>query len=201
MNHISTSQNAKLKNLAKAKLSGANGNGAAPCVNKKLRTELRRVMSDRVLRISKCSQQQAVDKIKQQKCVQQQQQQQQSVSIGTNTAPLLTTSSSTQPPNIPLVSSINMLHNAASTVLANEPADGASLDKVESASQPNIVVNNTNRLELKHGLNTSASEAAKVVLQSISMYWFFMCNVVWDWGHGVELFLKRIWNRLLVKVV
>lgn len=176
MNHISTSQNAKLKNLAKAKLSGANGNGSAPCVNKKLRTELRRVMSDRVLRISKCSQQQAVDKIKQQKCVQQQQQQ--SVSIGTNTAPLVaTTNSSSTQPNIPLVSSIK-----ATTVLVNEPADAACLNKVESASQPNIVVN-ANRLEMKHGLNTSASEAAKVVLQSISMYWLFnICNFVSNWG-------------------
>lgn len=33
--------------------------------SKKLRTELRRVMSDRVLKITRCSQQQSVDKIKQ----------------------------------------------------------------------------------------------------------------------------------------
>lgn len=45
--------------LNKAPVTPANS------ASKKLRTELRRVMSDRVLRITRCSQQQTVEKIKQ----------------------------------------------------------------------------------------------------------------------------------------
>ena len=41
------------------------GAGMIPAGTKKLRTELRRVMSDRVLKITMCSQQQTVEKIKQ----------------------------------------------------------------------------------------------------------------------------------------
>ena len=51
-----------VSNLVKSRLEAASKNMST---NKKLRTELRRVMSDRVMKITKCSQQQTVEKINQ----------------------------------------------------------------------------------------------------------------------------------------
>lgn len=54
--------NLPVSNLVKSRLELASKNMSN---NKKLRTELRRVMSDRVMKITKCSQQQTVEKINQ----------------------------------------------------------------------------------------------------------------------------------------
>jgi len=51
-----------ISNLVKSRLEVASKNMST---HKKLRTELRRVMSDRVMKITKCSQQQTVEKINQ----------------------------------------------------------------------------------------------------------------------------------------
>ena len=55
-----------VSNLVKSRLEAASKNVST---TKKLRTELRRVMSDRVMKITKCSQQQTVEKINQLKAV------------------------------------------------------------------------------------------------------------------------------------
>ena len=54
--------NLPVSNLVKSRLELASKNMSN---NKKLRTELRRVMSDRFMKITKCSQQQTVEKINQ----------------------------------------------------------------------------------------------------------------------------------------
>ena len=116
-----------VSNLVKSRLEAASKNIST---NKKLRTELRRVMSDRAMKITKCSQLQTVEKINQLKI----------------SSPLVTTSKLNQPSS--LVSHGTVLTN--NPVLTNTNPNTASVnckstlgrETSEAEKQKNTIENN-----------------------------------------------------------
>ena len=86
-----------VSNLVKSRLEAASKNLSS---NKKLRTELRRVMSDRVMKITKCSQQQTVEKINQLKI----------------SSPLLTAPKANLTPQAVLSNNLNLANKTLSLV-------------------------------------------------------------------------------------
>ena len=118
-----------VSNLVKSRLEAASKNMST---NKKLRTELRRVMSDRVMKITKCSQQQTVEKINQLKAAPPPISGPRAIHVPTKTTPALTVTNLANTAMAPSATNLNTLNKSDALSVDPKPDDKKQEQTIET---------------------------------------------------------------------